>query len=286
MLQPRLLNRSGMAVSIVTHLAVLTVGLGYAGVQPFETTPTEAIEVDIVSPEEVKEATKEVPPATPPLDIPDLSAKDQPASAPAPPPPAEQQQQASQQQPVPSTPSPNPKSTARHAALQPQPVAPQPAAPQPAAAQPPPPQPASPWLPNLPGAAQPDVTVKYQVNLGLPTQGPGNDFDAAAMSAAKVETGDIAKFRERLKTCSTLPASIAPTDKVTIMLRASFLTDGTLARPPLLIEASASAKGPLLMRAAIKALQECQPYAVLPADKYDEWKVLDLSFTPRDFRGG
>jgi hypothetical protein len=283
MLQPRLLIRSGMAVSVITHLAVLMVGLGYAGVQPFETTPVEAIAVDLVSPEEVKEAAKEVVPATPPLDIPDLSAKEQPAPPPAPPPPAAQQQQASQQ-PAPS--APNPKSTARQAALQPQPAASQPAAPQPAAAQPPPPQPASPWLPNLAGAAQPDVTVKYQVNLGLPTQGPANDFDAAASSTAKVATSDIAKFRERLKACSTLPASIAPTDKVTIMLRASFLTDGTLARPPLLIEASASAKGPLLMQAAIKALQECQPYAVLPADKYDEWKVLDLSFTPRDFKGG
>jgi hypothetical protein len=271
MLQPRLLIRSGMAVSVITHLAVLTVGLGYAGVQPFKTTPAEAIVVDIVSPEEVKEATKEVAPVTPPLDIPDLSAKGQPASPPAAPP----QQQASQR-PAPSAASPNQNSAARQAALQPQP----------AAIQPPPPQPASPWLPNLPGAAQPDVSVRYQVNLGLPTQGPGDDFDAAASAAAKVPAGDIAKFRERLKACSILPASIAPTDKVKIMLRASFLTDGTLARPPLLIEASASAKGPLLMQAAVKALQECQPYAVLPADKYNEWKVLDLSFTPQDFRGG
>jgi hypothetical protein len=285
MLQPRLLIRSGMAVSVITHLAVLTVGLGYAGVQPFETTPVEAIAVDLVSPEEVKEATKEVPVA-PPLDIPDFSAKDQPAPPPAPASAAPPQRQASQQ-PAPSAPSPNPKSMTRQAALQPQPAASQPAAPQPAAAQPPPPpQPASPWLPNLPGAAEPDVTVKYQVNLGLPTQGPANDFDAAASSTAKVATSDIAKFRERLKACSNLPASIAPTDKVTIKLRASFLADGTLARPPLLIEASASAKGPLLMQAAIKALQECQPYAVLPVDKYDEWKVLDLSFTPRDFKGG
>ncbi|HEV7408742.1 MAG TPA: cell envelope biogenesis protein TolA [Bradyrhizobium sp.] len=263
-----------MAVSVITHLAVLTVGLGYAGVQPFETTPAQAIVVDIVSPEEVKEATKEVAPVTPPLDIPDLSAKDQPAPAPVPPPAAPQQQ--ASQRPAPPAASPNQNSTARQAALQPQP----------AAAQSPSPQPASPWLPNLPGAAQPDVSVRYQVNLGLPTQGPGDDFDAAASAAAKVLTSDIAKFRERLKACSTLPASIAPTDKVKIMLRASFLTDGTLARPPLLIEASASAKGPLLMQAAVKALQECQPYAALPADKYDEWKVLDLSFTPRDFKGG
>jgi hypothetical protein len=276
MLQPRLLIRSGMAVSVITHLAVLTVGLGYAGVQPFDTPPAEAIVVDIVSPAEVKEATKEVPPVTPPADLPNLSAKDQPVPPPSSPPPAAPPQQQASQQPAQPAPPPNPKSTTRQAALQPQP----------AAAQPSPPQPASPWLPNLPGAAQPDVTVKYQVNLGLPKQSPGDDFDAAASAAAKVSTSDISKFRERLKACSTLPASIAPTDKVTIMLRASFLADGTLAKPPLLIEASASAKGPLLMQAAIKALQECQPYAVLPADKYDEWKVLDLSFSPRDFRGG
>jgi hypothetical protein len=25
---------------------------------------------------------------------------------------------------------------------------------------------------------------------------------------------------------------------------------------------------------------------MLPADRYGEWKVLDLSFTPQDFAGG
>jgi len=51
------------------------------------------------------------------------------------------------------------------------------------------------------------------------------------------------------------------------------------------IEASASAKGPLLMQSAIVALKACQPYAMLPADRYREWKVLDLTFTPQDFTG-
>jgi hypothetical protein len=41
-----------------------------------------------------------------------------------------------------------------------------------------------------------------------------------------------------------------------------------------------------LMQGAISALQACQPYAMLPADEYGEWKVLDLSFTPQDFAGG
>jgi hypothetical protein len=278
MLQPRLLIRSGTALSIITHLAVLTVGLGYAGVRPFETVPAEAIEVDLVSPEEIKEAATETPPEKPkPLDIPDLSAKDQPAEAPAPATPPQTQQQPAQQATPSSVPPPNAKSSTRRAAAPPQPAA----APPPA-----PPQPASPWVPNLAGAPQPDVSVKYQVNLGLPTQGPGDDFDAAAMNTARVERSDIAKFRDRLKTCSTLPAGVAPSDNVRIVIRAAFIPNGQLRTAPILIEASASAKGPLLMQAAIKALQECQPYTVLPADKYEEWKVLDLSFTPQDFKDG
>jgi hypothetical protein len=44
-------------------------------------------------------------------------------------------------------------------------------------------------------------------------------------------------------------------------------------------------KGPLLMQSAISALEACQPYAMLPADKYPEWKTLDLVFTPQDFTG-
>ena len=271
----KLLNPSGMAVSIATHLAVLTVGLGYAGVRPFETVPVEAIAVDLVTPAEVKEATPETPPKpAPPLEIPDLSTRKQPAAAskPAAPPPAPQA--------AAPPPAPQPAAMPAPAATPPKPdtkpAALQQAAPASSSAS----QPMPSWRPP-----EPDLSVKYQVNLGLPARS-GDDFDTAAFTAAKVATDDVAKFREQLKTCSALPASIAPTDKVTIRLRASFLPDGTLASAPLLIEASASAKGPLLMQAAIEALATCQPYAVLPADKYNEWKVLDLSFTPQDFRRG
>jgi hypothetical protein len=31
--------------------------------------------------------------------------------------------------------------------------------------------------------------------------------------------------------------------------------------------------------------QACQPYAMLPKDRYGEWKVIDLTFTPQQFNG-
>jgi hypothetical protein len=257
MLQPRLFRPSGMAFSIATHLTVLTVGLGFAGVRPFQATPVEAIAVDIVTPDEVGQAVKERPPVPhSSVEIPDSPVSD---------PPAASKSAAPRQQPQPAKPSAEVAQAAvQQAAAQIPGVAPQPAS----------------WHPP-----EPDLTVKYQVNLGLPAR-PGEDFDAPASAAAKVSDDHIARFRERLKTCAVLPGSVAPDDKVTIRLRANFLPDGRLASAPLLIEASASAKGPALMRAAVDALEGCQPYAALPADKYGEWKVLDLSFTPKDFRRG
>src|SRR5450759_3160287 len=115
---------------------------------------------------------------------------------------------------------------------------------------------------------------------------PGDVFDAPESKTADVASSLIDEFRSRLKTCSKLPASIAPSDRIKITLRVLMTIEGRLATEPILIEASASAKGPALMQSAIAALEACQPYAMLPADRYGEWKVLDLSFTPQDFAGG
>ena len=133
---------------------------------------------------------------------------------------------------------------------------------------------------------EPDLSIKYNVMLGLPQDRPGDGFDAPASNQADIASNLVTEFRRHLKTCSKLPGSIAASDKLKIMLRVFMTLEGKLATEPVLIEASASAKGPALMQSAISALQACQPYAMLPADRYGEWKVLDLSFTPQDFAGG
>ena len=40
-----------------------------------------------------------------------------------------------------------------------------------------------------------------------------------------------------------------------------------------------------LVQAATQAFKACQPYA-LPAEKYNEWKTLDITLSPRDMAGG
>ena len=264
-MEPRLLIRSGIAASAIAHLSILTLLLAFAEVHPFRTVIAEPITVDIVSPEEA--APKEIKPLPqlsekPPE--PPRTAKPEPSSPPA---TAAAPHSASQQAE---------QATAPSSGQVPQPNSQQVAAAQPAAAASSSPIPAA--IPQ-----QPDLAIKYRVRLGLPDSG---GFDTAAYKPAAIPVDDTASFRLHLRKCSTLPPSIAPSDKLSIKLRVPLTPNATLAADPILIEASASPKGPALMQSAIAALQACQPYAMLPREKYNEWRVLDLSFTPQDFAGG
>ena len=300
-MEPRQILKSGITASALAHLSCLLLVIFFAEVHPFSSVTAEPIAVDIVAPEDVAKASEPELPPTPKEKAPDsheiapnldLAAKPQsetkaetasspPPAAAKPPPPAASpppQKQAALTPPNPSPATPAPPSPAAQPIQAP---ASNPALGfgQQAAARQPLPAPVAPaYVP-----AQPDVSVKYHVALGLPQDSPGDGFDAPAIQKADVGTDSIAEFRRHLKTCSKLPKEIEPSDKVTIKLRVLMSPDGKLAAPPALIEASASMKGPYLMQSAISALDACQPYAMLPADRYKEWKVLDLTFTPQDF---
>ena len=274
-----------ITASAIVHVSLLTLLVLFSEVHPFGAVTAEQIPVEIVTPQELAE--QQVPPEEPPAENnpaedkpepapqPDFSLLDKPASATAPPPAAP---------PAPATQPQKQAVLATPPEARPQPPSQQVAQP--------PSQPAAPAY----KPPEPDVSVKYQVLLGLPPDlssvppaiakgsGKGDDnFDAPATEAADIASTVIAAFRRHLRTCSKLPASLSGSDDVKVKLRVLMTPDGRLAAEPILIEASASMKGPLLMQGAIRALQACQPYAMLPADRYGEWKVLDLSFTPQDF---
>jgi hypothetical protein len=245
----RIISTDIMASAIV-HVSLLTLVLLFSEVHPFGAVTAEQIPVEIVTPQEFAE--KQAPP-------------DEPAV---------------ENKPAETRPEPQPDFSLLD---KPPPVAQPPSQPAALAYKPP----------------EPDVSIKYQVLLGLPpdlsplppapaqARNKGDDnFDGPATDAADIASTLIAEFRRHLRTCSKLPASLSGADDVKVKLRVLMTPDGRLAAEPILIEASASMKGPLLMQGAIRALSACQPYAMLPVDRYGEWKVLDLSFTPQDFTSG
>ena len=268
---------SDMTASAIAHLSLLALLFVFSDVHPFGAVTAESIAVEIVAPQDIPEKAEiENKPEPVPSPMPqlDFTALDKPAPMPAPAPAAQQ---------------PAPARSQKQAALAAPRAAPPPATPQPAAQ----PQAAAPSY----RPPEPDLSLKYNVLLGLPpeilpsatTAGSpagakaGDVFDAPASASADVTSNVVTAFRRHLRTCLKLPAALKSSDDVKVKLRVFMGQDGKLSAEPVLIEASASMKGPLLMQSAISGLEACQPYAMLPADRYGEWKVLDLSFTPQDF---
>jgi len=272
-----LIIRLGIAGSILAHLLVMAVIFLSTDVHPYEQAAPEPVAVDIVDSDEPAKAPEPLPnpSPTPDLVLPQKSATATtlaaatPAAAPA--------QQPPQQPPA-----------KREAAAQPQ---------QQQQSQP---QQPSPTLASTPTTsqgyipAQPDLTVKYGVMLGLPGPLPppeplGDKSEegkgAGATATSNLATNLVAVFREHLRSCSKLPGSLSRSDNVMVKLRVIMTPDGRLAAEPDLIEVKSPIKGVDLKQAAVSALMACQPYAMLPPDRYAEWKVLELSFTPTDFGG-
>jgi hypothetical protein len=132
--------------------------------------------------------------------------------------------------------------------------------------------------------------------FGLPLTLPGGmigyQYQTPATEKADIAEDAKATFRRHLKTCATLPAGVTARmsagAKVTLQINLN--PDGTLMKGPENPHAvgkiyDMTTGGGDIFNAAKAAVLKCQPYTMLPADRYDEWRTLDLTFTPQNFPG-
>ncbi len=236
----------GSLISVAVHGGLLAgVMLILGQPRPFETRPQEAIAVDLVTPKDVAKEVASVP-----------AEKDET-------PPAEQQ----------AKPQATPKPEA-----EPQMAASPPPAPSAQAAAQPPPQAAD----SSSGPMQlfaPSAELLTLYNMRAPSA-----FDAAADTKANLTGEEVAQMRAHLRRCWRLPPELSASS-ARVVLRLFLSADGALAGEPMLIEASASRDGPQVMQAAMQAVEQCQPFAFLPRERYGEWKQIDISFSPGEMGG-
>jgi hypothetical protein len=254
-------TRLGLALSVAAH-AVLTLAiLAWWSPMPLEILPPPSVMVDLVSPEEIETP---VAPEKPKLELPqpapapELFKQDIAKLEPAKPESAQQQQ------------------------LKPS-LSAQQSAPSPAPAQQPEPKPDTAEADKTEQQAETAARLAALLNLS-PTDTPGG-FDAPPSdSRAELGSGALAQFKSHLDKCWTPPAG-AGASRSKIVIRLALKPNGDFAAEPALLQAPAAAIGPALVKSAMQALQRCRPYNFLPADKYREWRVLDLTFTPRGLSG-
>jgi hypothetical protein len=288
--------RPGVVISALGHAGLVVLGLQLVGANSHEAIPPEAMVVEVVPPDEAPRfsgtpsnlrtsgsessspasagnAAAQSPPPKPTAPAPQQSQKPpdsqrdaRQAAAPAQtsPPPAPQAEM-----PAPQTPDVATAETQTPATQM--------------SALPPPPAPSSEPADesrNEPGSA--DMLAR----LALAGGRLGGGFPAPPVDASFAAYDFTMEFRERVSSCSVLPAGVDSRDKISLKVRVSLNPNGTLASPPQPLEPVVSWQQQALMQSASDALQRCQPYTMLPMEKYKQWKTLDLVIVPTNFIGG
>ena len=268
-----------LVVSAIGHLGVLIVGLLLVGANAFHAPLPDAMVVEVVTPDELPrfEGTPSGLRSSGSQTPSPADGKGAVTRAP-PPEPRPQPQQETQQRPNPQRetkeiPAPRPPAPE---AMQAELVRTEKTEPekqnqssewQPAAS---PPTEQTPEQPNIAEA------VAQYVALGGPL---GGGFAAPPVDTNASGYDWTAPFRERVSVCSKVAEGVEP-GEVTIKVRVSFNRDGTVASPPRLLLPAPSAKQQALMESVVDALERCQPFTMLPPEKFKQWKTMVFYVTP------
>jgi len=168
---------------------------------------------------------------------------------------------------------------ARPAPRKPEPPKPEPIKPGLEAAQEPAPK-SNPMIASQDNAEERAATAaRLAWMLNLPTDTETSLAAPPSESKSNLASAQIAEFKAQVSKCWVVPAGVPSTPGFDVLIRIALNPDGTLGAKPELIRAPASLAGPPLVESAKRALQQCQPYDTLPARKYLDWKILDLTFT-------
>ena len=109
---------------------------------------------------------------------------------------------------------------------------------------------------------------------------------AVGAPGAQLSQSEIDALRARISSCWSPPPGIDANSRVYVVLRVLFKADGSMVQAPTLVEGTASPLGPALAESAKRALLLCQPFTMLKAEHYDQWKDLELKFDPHELLGG
>jgi len=293
--------KTGLAISALCHAALLLWGLLSFAAKPLEAKPNDALPIDIISDKQFSEITKGVKDGAKDKTLAALAEKIDTAkpvddsrakvtekkvldTAKAEPPPAEQQPPA----PAETKPDKNPppkvdpiaetlkkeeakkkaEDKAKAKAAQQAPAKPQPH-----------------FDPNK-IAALLDKREPLRQASADQTLSPVPSLGKSDGQAAQLSQSEIDALRKRLGECWNPPAGAMNGGQLKVVLRVLFKPDATVSTPPQLVAATASQFGPAMAESAKRAILTCQPFTMLRAEHYQQWKDIEITFDPHEMFGG
>lgn len=281
--------------------------------EPQETAKPEPVKPPEPAPKPKQVAEKPKPPApkperqelvAPPAPEPDPVA----VKPPEPAPPKEEPKPEPVAQPEPEKPAPEPeKKPVQVAEKPPEPEKkpkvepkPEPPAPSPFASAPTPglkpkPKPEQPAFNPNRIAALLDKSQKKETKPLLErlaskvaSQEPNKPAPKARVSDQPLTMSEIDAIRYQIEQCWSVPAGARDAEDLVVRIRLFLNTDGSLSRAPELVDEPADGNDfyRTAAESARRAVLQCSPLKNLPADKYERWREVVLTFNPRQMLDG
>lgn len=101
---------------------------------------------------------------------------------------------------------------------------------------------------------------------------------------------EVDAFRAAVERCWIVPAGARDAQNLRVTIRVFLNQDGSLARPPEIVDENRMNRAGeenfrTAAESARRAVQRCAPYRMLPANKYDTWREVELTFDPARMLG-
>ncbi|MBX3488990.1 hypothetical protein [Parvibaculum sp.] len=116
-------------------------------------------------------------------------------------------------------------------------------------------------------------------------------FDAPRTDdpSMRLTLSEMDAFKVQMRRCWSVPAGAPNAEQLVVRIKVYLNQDGSLARPPELMDRTKLITGGAYYQAAadsaMRAIRLCQPFT-MPADKFASWREIDLRFDPREMLGG
>jgi len=136
-------------------------------------------------------------------------------------------------------------------------------------------------------------SIAALLNKAAPPKASMTDGPTAATASAgtlegqgaKLTASEIDALYAQLAQCWNPPAGADDPSSLVVKVRFDLNPDGSLSRPPEVVDAPTGSFGQVAAESALRAVRRCEPYA-LPAQKYENWRQIVINFDPRAMFGG
>ena len=107
----------------------------------------------------------------------------------------------------------------------------------------------------------------------------------AAMTQSE-QDAMVGALRNRLAQCWNPPRGVREAGSLRVTIGIGLLPDGSLGAEPRILDASFDPLSQIAAESAIRAVQICAPYDMLPPERYSAWRDIEFIFDPREMLGG